>query len=387
MTNKSNTLQMREANKLRILRLIREGDHSRADIARSTGLSRAAVTLIVDDLINNRLVVEGQSRRSETGRRPTVLMLSPNAYVSIGIDLSREGFDVTFTNFASEILRELHIDFDNDARSSTEVLCKKLYGIIESDFAKDRILGICVCCPGPLDRERGIIINPPGLDAFHNFNVVQYLYDSLHIPIFLEKDTNALAVAEKNSSKLDTDFIYVLADHGLGCGVIKDGEVFCGRGGMGCEIGHVTLKYDGKKCRCGNVGCAELYASVPKVLSNAQTRMNRKTSMNELIKMYSDGDEVAISVLDEYAYILGTVCTGAANIFEPCYIVLGGALSEASAIIGHVIEKKVNDLSLTGSLSKITVIPSSLTPNARGFAAAQLIIEKFLNGGIHHDNT
>ena len=377
----NNSLLMKETNRQKVLSLIRDESLSRADIARATGLSRAAVTLIVDGLIMDGLVLEGDAVRSDTGRRPTMLKIRPEAFVSIGIDVSRAGCNVAFTNFDSEILYEMHVDFKHDANSSVKTLCERIRGVIRERLDTSKILGVGVCCPGPIDSDRGVILNPPGLDEFYNFNIKDAICAELDLPVLLEKDTNALAVSEKNACKLNGDLLFLLADHGIGGGVIKDGKLFCAKGGMGCEIGHVTLKFDGERCRCGNIGCAELYASIPAILNKAERALGERVDWQTLVKMATDNDGMALSVMHEYAAILATVCTGAVNLFEPDFIVLGGELKSATHILKPEIEKKLECSTLSRSARKVCVQRSALGENSRAFATSELVIENYLNGG------
>ena len=377
----NNSLLMKEENRLKILSLVREKEQSRADIARSTGLSRAAVTLIVDALIKDGLIVEGEAVRTGVGRRPTKLEVCPDAYVAIGIDLSRIGCNVSYINFASKTVMEDSIPFMTDADSTISAVCDSINHALETKFSGKRILGVGVCCPGPIDSQNGVILNPPGLEMFHGFGVKQAIESRIDLRVLLEKDTNALAVCEKNIRKTDEDIVYLLADHGIGCGVIKDSKLLCSKGGMGCEIGHVTLKYDGERCRCGNVGCAELYASIPAILDKANKETAKKFDFSTFIELVNGGDHKAKRIMVDYTSILSAVCVGAVNLFEPDVIVLGGQLKQAEKLLSESIEQKLLGATLSCGHRKVRVLGSVLGENARAYSAAELVIERYLIGG------
>ena len=382
MTGANNSLLMKEQNRQKVLSLIREKEQSRAQISRATGLSRAAVTLIVEGLIKEGLIIEGESVKSDTGRRPTMLKLHPDAYIAIGVDVSRDKLCVSYTDFTSKTVYENTVALGDDADSSVNALCDSIKSELRDRFADKKILGVGICCPGPVDTINGVILNPPGLESFHNYNIKQAVEQRLNLPVTVQKDTNALAIAEKNAGKLDGDTLFLLADHGLGCGVIKDGKLLTAKGGMGCEIGHVTLKYDGEKCRCGNVGCAELYVSVPALLEKAQKTLGRSIELCELVKMADCGEQKAKSLMDEYSAMLATVCVGAVNLFEPEYIVLGGELKRASGVISKAIERRIAESRLSRGSGQVLVSGSILGENARACAAAELVIEDYFLGRI-----
>ncbi|MBE6583714.1 MAG: ROK family transcriptional regulator [Ruminococcaceae bacterium] len=386
MTRVNNSLYMKETNKLRILDLIRKGECSRADVARVTGLSRAAVTIIVDDLIKNTLVLEGHAAKSDSGRRPTMLKLNPDAYIAIGVDVSREGCGILFSDFTSRPVFKSRVELCYSAEQTVDEICEIIKTELQNLFAHRRVLGIGVCCPGPVDTQSGTILNPPGLDMFHNFKIKEAVEQRLSLRVTLQKDTNALAVAERNVSGIDGDLMFILADHGLGCGIIKDGKIFCGYGGMGCEIGHTTVKFDGDTCRCGNVGCAELYASIPSILKNAKDAGCECENISDLVKLAKEGDSCAAEALRCGGEMLGVACVNAVNIFEPDYIVLGGELGESSFIIKEAIKNRIDMTGISRDRHSVHVVCSALDEDARAFAAAETVIEGYILGGQINDS-
>ena len=380
MTRANNSLKMKETNKLRVLGLIREREISRADIARATGLSRAAITFITDELIKEGLICEGEAKKSQNGRRPTMLKICSDAYLAVGIDINRDACNVTVVDFSSFVRVQCAVELGADADMTVQALVNAINHSIDENLSGIKVLGVGICCPGPIDRARGAILNPPGLEVFHNYTIVDKLRDSLGLPVYLEKDTNALALAQKNAAHIGGDFLYLLADHGLGCSYVKDGKVFSGRGGMGCEIGHVTIKLDGERCRCGNIGCAELYASIPAALTLANKKGVECDSWEGLVSLCEADDKLARSTMREYGEILATACVGAVNLFEPDYIVLGGKLKEAENTLRDAIEQAVDQRSLSRGTRKVKVISSSQKEDSRATSAAQIVIEKYLMG-------
>ncbi len=359
---------MKEQNRYHVLRLIRQEALSRAELARKTGLTRAAVSVIVDKLISDGLVLEGEAVRSSSGRHPTSLYLNGDKYFSIGIDITRDGCTVALLNLASEMVKKQFVEFENTREKTLE----GVYSVIE-EYLSDKVLGIGVSAPGPLDIEKGIILDVPKLEIFRGFNIKDALEERFSLPVYLEKDTNALALQEKNCFLRD-NFLYILADHGLGCAYIKDGILFKGFGGLGCEIGHISLDMNGEKCSCGNIGCASLYTSV----SSAVKRGNAK-NYTELCALAEAGDTVNKDALIYQGKMLAKVLLTAVNLFEPEEIILGGELKQGANILKDIIEEELKERALSRSAHRIGIRASGIKD--RAISPALLVLEKFFMKG------
>ena len=377
MTKANNSISMREKNRLLILNLIRKNPISRADISRVTGLTRAAVTIITDALIDDGIIKAGETLKSESGRRPTLLYLNPDAYASIGIDISRDGCHVAFTDFVGKSIFREKIDYQERADDTVNLICDVVLSELRNHNFITTALGVCVCAPGPIDFRSGTILNPVGLELFHGYNIIDALSAKIGLPVYLEKDANVLAIAEKNSDDINTDMLLLLADHGIGCSVIKDGRIFRGRDGMGCEIGHTTIDVNGELCSCGNVGCAEIYASIP-----ATVRRAGEKSWDALIEKAKAGDQISCEALKYQGKILTTLCVNAANLFEVESIVLGGRLAEGDFLLNPIINESLQKTAFSRRVHGYKVSSSRLGDGARAYAASIAVTEKYFNGEL-----
>ena len=378
MTVANNSAAMRESNQRRIVNLIRQKPMSRADIARETGLSRAAVTILTDSLINDGIVINGEAVKSESGRRPTLLRLNPCAFLSVGVDLCREGCEVLICDFSGNKILEAHVPYMETADQTVVRVCNDILEARRALSFSAPVLGVCVCAPGPIDSVGGEILTPSGLSLFHNYNVKRAFSERLDLPVYLEKDTNVLALAEKNREGVSGDLMLLLADHGIGCAFVKDGHLFCGRDGMGGELGHTTVDVNGPLCPCGNVGCAELYASIP-----ATVKGSGADDWDHLINDAKSGEEKALFALREQGRIRSSLCITAANVFEPDTIVLGGRLSDAEFILKEIIQNALDRAAFSRNMHRFRVQFSRLGEHARAYAAAITAIEYYFNGGTH----
>lgn len=365
---------MKQANAMLVLRLLREEPLSRAELARRTGLTRATITGIADELIEEGLLREGKITRTTVGRHPILLELDPNAYFSVGVDISREGVSISVTDFTLNRVEEQCFSADLSKKDVLEKLCE----FVKKQASCRRILGVGVVAPGPLDTARGCVLTPRGMDAWHGFSVGE-LEERLSLPVLLEKDSAALAIAEKRYVGARASFLSLLADHGLGAGFIYNGHRFGSPEGYGCEIGHVSMDANGPLCSCGNRGCAELYASIPAILSHARS-CGRELSWQELLAGAESGDSFCLDLLSRQAEALALACIGAVNMLEPERILLEGKLSAAHAFVAEHMEKAFATRCFTQNGRRVRVEPSSLPSGARAIAAAALPIEHFFEG-------
>lgn len=368
MNKANNSNQMRMNNRLHVLRLIRQSPISRAELARKTGLTRAAVTIIVDALISEKLIIEGEAVKSNSGRHPTMLQLNNTAAYSVGVDITRDGCFVCLCDFSGTLVKKEFVNFKATPEQTINSICEAI-----NNFNKENILGIGISSPGPLDSINGVILAPPNFTHFKNFNIVEPIKEKCGLPVFLEKDTNALALAEKNLIQ-KSDFLYLLADHGLGGAVIKDGMLFKGANGFGCEIGHITLDYNGELCDCGNRGCASLYTSVSSISKKAN-----KPNYEEVCSSAENGDLNCLNALKYQGEMLSHALISFVNLFEPPYIILGGELKKGISFLKPIIEENLKKRILSRNIQSINIASSMLCD--RALSPAQLVLENYFLKG------
>ncbi len=370
MTKPNNASLMKAQNRSLCLSLIRQEPISRAELARKTGLTRAAVSIIIDGLLSEGIIKEGDAIKSQNGRHPTLLHLNELAFFTIGIDISRDGWLVVLTDFTGNIIKSSVGDF-LETEDATILNIKKEINQLKNEY--NNILGIGIIAPGPVDAKNGVILNPPDLKIFNNFNIVEAIKNATGIDnICFEKDTNAFALAEKVISKRD-NFLYLLADSGLGGAFIKDGLLFKGANGFGCEIGHISLDINGESCFCGNRGCAELYTANPRIAK----RGNQKDYFT-LCKKAKEGDTLSCEALKYQGKILGQTLVSFMNLFEPQSIVLGGDLINGAFITIKEIQKVLKACALSRNENEVNICTSSLKENLRAVACANLVVENYL---------
>jgi glucokinase len=207
------------------------------------------------------------------------------------------------------------------------------------------VLGIGVGCPGPLDTERGIIINAP-LMRWKDFPLKDRLYKDFHLPIAIDNDCNMGALAEQRRglAKGKHHVIYVTVSTGVGSGIVLNGQIYHGKSDSAGEFGHMSIEEDGKLCPCGNKGCLELYCSgtaIKEIMVN-DARAGKKGLVFDMAggdeslldgKLLADaagqGDQYSIDLYQKIGNTLGFGLTNIFNLFDPDMVVIGGGVSKS----------------------------------------------------------
>ena len=203
------------------------------------------------------------------------------------------------------------------------------------------VRGIGVCSPGPLDPAAGVILNPPNLPCWRHFPLTDALRKVYSVPVKLDNDANAAALAETRwgAARGYNNVFYATIGTGIGTGIVMGGKIYHGRTGSAGEGGHVSIDYRGPICACGKPGCIEVLASGSAIARRAREKISsgRESSMLELAagkldavtgeavgKAYAAGDTLAGEVLTESADMLAVWLSNMIDLLDPEVIVIGG---------------------------------------------------------------
>jgi predicted NBD/HSP70 family sugar kinase len=245
--------------------LYSEGKQSRADIARSTGLTRVTVSDLVAELITEGLVIEiGQREDARPGKPATLLDIDRGAFQIIGIDLSEHRlFRGAVLDLDGQILSRAEVPLEGsigaDATAKVGALAETLIG-----QATAPILGLGVGSPGVVDLA-GVVLSAPNL-GWKGEDLQAALAARFGIPVVVANDANAAALAEHSFGDADSDMMLVKVGHGVGAGLLLDGTPLFGSRFAAGEIGHVVVGTDGgAECVCGKHGCLETWLATPRL--------------------------------------------------------------------------------------------------------------------------
>jgi predicted NBD/HSP70 family sugar kinase len=242
-----------------------QGATSRAEIARQTGLSRAAVSSLVGELIESGLLRELGQGTSAGGKPPTLLALNERGRDIVALDLGHRPFRGALVDLSGRIHERVQADSDHVppvGERAHEVAVELIESLIAKSTAP--VLGIGVGTPGVVDPD-GTVLEAANLD-WHGLDLGSALRRRFDIPVSIANDAAMAALVEYRRRPTERNLILVKLGRGVGAGVVINGALHRGEHSAAGEIGHVRVKDDGTPCRCGNTGCLETVASVPAIL-------------------------------------------------------------------------------------------------------------------------
>lgn len=373
----------KDYNRKAFLRLLRQGPLSRAEIARRTGLTRAAASLIAEELLAEGLIRETAATSTKLGRTPVPLILSEDAGFAVGVYLNRDGCTAGIVDLRGQVTAQCRLRIgDGKGEEKLAPLVDAIREMIKSrGIMRDRLVGVGISAPGPLDGESGQILNPPRFELWHNTRIGPMMEAALETPVYLEN--NASCLARYNLGKPEAmgseNFLLLLVDSGVGSGVVTSGNVLKGAGYFTSELGHTSIHYRGKRCACGNIGCLEAYAAIPNLLNGTGF-----ASWQEVVDAQSSRLDAQSSRPDaqrlmklEAEYLSAGIVT-MTNLVSIDTVLLAGDLLYGAETFAPLLEHQVNAHSLRRDILPVRVWPSRATPGALIEAAADVAFDHYL---------
>lgn len=240
-----NSSDLRQRNRGLVLKLVAMQEKaSRISITRETGLSKMTVTNIVSELLKEQYLIQTSSQKSSgAGRNPVLLDISPEAPVILGLYISRSYIEAALSNLKGSLLWRRSIPLKQESAST---LKDKLTGLANAAMhsAKGRLLGVGVSIIGPLEENKGVLLNPTNFYGIEDFPVKDILESACGTRVYVSNDTNAAALAELllGSGKELDNFIYIGISNGIGAGIVSQGELYQNGSGYAGELGPYYYK-------------------------------------------------------------------------------------------------------------------------------------------------
>ncbi|MFD9716298.1 ROK family protein [Streptomyces sp. NPDC059076] len=329
---------VRRHNLSLVLRAVRDaGEITRAGVSARVGLTRAAISSLVEQLLDGGFLSEsGKTFSGLAGRPGTVLKVARTGVAGIGTEINVDHVAVCVVDLAGTDRVRLVEHLDNRGAPPAQVLCRAaaitaraLVSAAEQDL---RPVGATLALPGLVSS--GTVWQAPNLGwsqvtAEEPFtHALAALRPELPaLPVRSENQANLAALAELWFGSLGRvrTFLYLTGEIGVGGALVLDGELLRGAHGFAGELGHVMVAKDGPECRCGARGCLEQYAGQRAMLRAAHIdRSSGGAALAELERRARTGDGRALAALNQAGLMLGRVLSGAVNLFDPAAVVLGG---------------------------------------------------------------
>jgi len=377
---------LRQVGRLRVLEaLYRLPGTARTELVRVTGLSRATVSSVVDELIRSGMVVEfeelSDTRPVTTGRPPVLLTLSQSAAFAIGLDFGHDHIRVAVCDLSGNAVVDdwsaAEVDYSpENSFDLAQSLVSKALGRAGVD--PGRLLGVGMGLAAPMNGQTGELHAEGILPGWRGIRPAQEMETRLGIPVQLENDANVGALGERafGAAMGADNVIYVRLSAGIGAGLILDGRPYTGAGGLAGELGHVFVQEEGLICRCGNRGCLETVASSTAVTRLLEQSLSQCVTLEKLLEMVAAGDRGAIRSVTDAGHAIGRALAGFVNALNPETIVVGGELSAAGSALLDPLTAAVRLYSVAPSAAMVKIVPGMLGDRAEVLGAAALLLER-----------
>ncbi|MFC7304619.1 ROK family protein [Streptomyces monticola] len=352
-----------------------QGPLSRAAVAGRIGLTRAAVSTLVDELIRAELLVELGPERPGTaqatgsaqprpgtaqatgssqphgsartvGRPGNALTIGERGPVGLGAEIGVDRLAVCAVDLHGKVRAGAVLESDHRDSAPDPVL-KELTRLVRQVTATVRgaglkPAGLAVAVPGLVARDSHTVVRAPNL-GWSDIDLGPHLLDALDgLPLSVDNEANLGALAELwiGGDPAPQDFVHVSAEIGIGAAVVVGGRLLRGTHGFAGELGHVPVRPEGPPCRCGGRGCLEQYAGEEAVLRAAGLTPG-EGRIGLLSALAADGDQRVRKALRGAGSALGIALAGAVNLLDPQTVVLGGALSKLAPWLLPSLEREL----------------------------------------------
>ncbi|MCA0756103.1 ROK family protein [Paenibacillus sp. N4] len=350
---------------------------SRAQISELTGLNKATVSSLVQDLIDNHFVLEIGPGQSSGGRKPVMLLFNGKAGYAIGIDLGVNYIRGLLVDLEGGVAREYQqVLKRQDAGFAIEQLEQCIETLLrdapESPYG---VVGIGIGVPGIVDGS-GTILFAPNL-KWRNIELQKHLEERTGLPVTIDNEANAGAQGEQKygAGRGIANQIYVSVGIGIGTGIILNKELYKGASGFSGELGHLSIEYNGKPCSCGNQGCWELYASEHALLSSASPLGCE--SLEDVLQAAAEGDEKIIGLIRSTGDFLGAGIANIVNVFNPNVVILGNRMSRLAQWLEPAIQEAVDRRALQYHRERMRILFAELGEQSAVRGAAYYAISSF----------
>ena len=391
-----------ERNKRIILNTLRDqAPLPRIELSRICKLSIATTKRLVDELISEGLVLEGEpDARSGRGRKAALLHLNGQHGYAIGIGIEPESLEVQAISFSGRSLHRQKLDAHAD---SAVMLEERIAAAVRQmqDFCAAAdcgpLMGVGAGIAGLVNARDGIVLYCPGIPGWENVDLASFLRNATGADAIVDDAVRCMALAEKRygaGRDLDT-FLFVYIGSGVGSGILLDNRIYRGTHGVSGEFGHITIRENGPLCKCGNHGCLEALVSTDAILLRVKEAVSAGvySSLHEtpgvpltLALVYAaarGGDKLANMVIAETEENIGIGIANLINVFDPGTVILAGdVILTYHQLILEGTQRIVGRRAMHSIAHRTLIQRSAFDLDTAALGAATMVIERVLQNEI-----
>ena len=379
-----------------ILRVLRRRDRiSRIEISEITGWSKAKTSQEFRSLLGKGYIKDVGEGASHGGRKPRMMQINNQLGYVFGIDIGATSLEVALADFGGQIIqRQLE---PADVREKPEKLLGRclelaLDMILSHGSHPVEVLGIGVGVPGPVNFKRGVLVAPPLMPEWENYEIRDFFKTSFPSAlVIVDNDVNIMALGEQcaGDGTCTDHFIFVKIGTGIGAGIVSNGKIHRGSDGSAGDIGHICVDKNGPICSCGNTGCLEAMAAGPAIVKKAIKAAQNGDSVYLRNILENQGtirpedvnsaclkaDPAALEIIRSSGQMVGEVLASLVNFFNPSHIFIGGGISNFGNHLLVAIRQAVLRRSLPLATTYLSINFSSAGPDAGVIGAIALATE------------
>ncbi len=379
----SSTRLIRTYNASTVLQtLYKYGSCSRSQLTKLTGMSPATITRIITELMEQGIVLEGRVGKSTGGRRPVYLHIDYTKLYAASVKILHDDCMVALLDLKGQILeRDRLLPRSFEPENLLAEVAASFNNLLKNcNINQEHILGMGVAISGVCQPETGFVINSVNL-GWKNTAVTEILNNYLELPIFIENDANASALAELwfGHAKGSQNSLYIKTETGAGIGIILGQALLTGPRFLTGEIGHVPIIQNGLPCRCGQRGCLEPYVYFSDVKARYERENGKVLDRDTFLELVRQKDTKAMEIVRETARALALACAHWGILLDIDVITIGGFWGKFKKEIIDYCQMYYNSvLKRTGISSSITISGSSFDSETDLLGAAGLVIDHWL---------
>jgi predicted NBD/HSP70 family sugar kinase len=371
------------------------GPVSRVELAALTGLTNQTVSNVVRKLLDAGLVTESGHAPSNGGKRRTLLSPRPDGAYALGVHLDPDAAVIVLVNLAGEVVmtRRLRLTMPSEPADVVDRVARAALRLVDrSAVDPDRLLGLGVAAPGPIDGSAGAVVSPPNLPGWDRVPLTKMFTEATEMPVALDNDATAAAIGERwiGGEARAGSFLFIYLGTGIGAGIVLNNTVLHGDSGNAGEFGHMAVEPGDRVCHCGSTSCLGPYCSPAAIIDDLLRRHGRTAAdriglagtpdalhedWKRLRRAARSGDPDARDVVRHAARRIGQAVRGAASLLDVGRVVLGGeALRGIEPLVREEIDTAVNRTSVARAIRPVAIEQSVIGDTVGAVGAASLVL-------------
>lgn len=358
------------------------GPLSRSELALRTGLSKAAITGLSRELIQDGALEESEaaSAPSRQGRPSILLRLNPAHGYFIGASIVEEPVTLVLTDFHGAVLGQRMASWSNDPQAIAGTIRDSIPHLLgEAGIPADRLRGIGVALSGLVNHDQDRCLHSANL-GWIDLPVAAVVEQATGVPTFLENDANAVATGERlyGLARDYRTFTTVTFGDSIGCAHYVDGVLYRGHGGGAGEIAHCTIEPGGLPCRCGKRGCLDTVAPRQAILAQARALGLAATTTAQVEALAAQGHAEAIGILHRAGGALGLAIAHVIQVNDPEFVLIVDVEGAMGSLFRTVTQQAIEANVLPRLAASTTIRFHHATRALWARGAASIAAHRFL---------